>query len=106
MAAPIMNQATENIAASGGSSGWLQALLPLAATAGVAAIKRYVPGLPKAALPVLAPVLGALGEILGYYAGIASGNPMTGALLGATGVCLREAYDQTRKAMAPPSVQQ
>jgi len=77
-----------------------QAVLPLAATGGVALLKWLCPKLPKPVIPVLAPLLGAAGEILGYYAGLSGGNALLGAILGASGVFVREAYDQVRKTLA------
>jgi hypothetical protein len=60
-----------------------------------------VPKIPKVALPVLAPILGAGLDILLHYAGSGTGNPVLGSMLGAAGVCVREVLDQVKKLPQP-----
>lgn len=60
-------------------------------------IKTLVPRLPKALLPILAPLVGAALEIVGYYSGLTGGSVVTGAVLGALGVWLREVLDQLKQ---------
>jgi hypothetical protein len=76
----------------------LPAVVPLL----IALTKWAVPRIPRAAIPVLAPILGAGLEVLGYYAGVTSGNPVAGAVMGALGVWLREVVDQLKQATAAP----
>lgn len=73
-------------------------LIPLIVPIALAGLKYIVPKIPKAALPILAPVLGAAVEIVGHYAGLWAADPVKGAIFGALGVFIREVYDQLRKA--------
>lgn len=77
----------------------LDGVIPLIVPLLIAFFKNLLPRLPKALLPILAPVLGALADITMHYAGLNQGNALTGAILGATGLWLREAFDQSRKAL-------
>jgi hypothetical protein len=72
-------------------------LIPLLVPLVIAAAKALVPQVPRWTLPILAPVLGAVAEIAGYYAGLTTGNPLLGAILGAAGVGLREIVDQLKR---------
>lgn len=74
-------------------------LIPVAVPLALAVLKAVLPNLPKVWLPILAPILGALSEILLYLGGLGGGNPAMGALLGQAGVGLREIYDQVKKAI-------
>jgi hypothetical protein len=70
-------------------------LVPIA----VAAFKKLLPSVPSWALPLLAPVLGAAGDLLlGLLAGVPS-NGAVGALAGLAGVGVREVVDQAKKAL-------
>ena len=81
----------------------LLALIPVIVPGMIAVTKFYLPKVPKVALPILAPILGALIEILSHYATGLPVNGLTGAVLGAAAVWVRETYDQIRKALAPPA---
>lgn len=83
------------------SGNWLLTIIPIIVPGIIALIKWAIPSVPKAFLPILAPILGAAIDLLGHFAGLAgTGTGMTGAILGAAGVAVREAYDQTRKALS------
>ena len=76
----------------------LTSLIPVLTPIVIAAAKWAVPQIPKVALPVVAPVLGAALDIAAYYAGVtATADPARGALLGAAGVWVREVIDQVKK---------
>ncbi len=77
----------------------LQTIIPVVVPVAIAALKQWLPRLPKAWLPVLAPVLGAGLDILTTHQ-VGAGTAL-GAALGAAGVGLREIVDQLRKALAP-----
>lgn len=66
----------------------------------IAAVKTLVPWVPKAVLPILAPLAGAAVELVGYLVGMWPSDPLRGAVFGALGVFIREVYDQLRKALA------
>jgi hypothetical protein len=80
----------------------LALLIPILVPAAIAALKAAIPALPKWALPILAPLLGAVAEIAASYSGVGFGGApgLTGALLGAAGTGVREIADQTRKRLA------
>ena len=82
---------------------WVTLMLPVVVPVLLALVRLVVPKIPKVAIPVLAPVLGAALEILGYYGGLTNGNPIAGAIYGGLGVLVREVVDQIRKAVAPPA---
>ena len=81
-----------------------QGIIALVVPLLICGVKLLIPKVPKALLPILAPVFGAGLEIVLYSAG-ASGaaNPVAGAILGGLGVWLREVVDQLKKASAPPA---
>ena len=74
-------------------------LIPLVVPILLWGLKGVVPLIPKFLLPILAPLLGAALEWIGYYAGVTSGNPVLGAVLGAAGVGLREVIDQIKRTL-------
>jgi hypothetical protein len=55
------------------------------------------------ALPIVAPVLGALADIALHYAGVSTLGPTFGALLGSAGVGLREIQDQIKQVVVTPA---
>lgn len=71
--------------------GLISVLVPIV----VSGIKQLIPSIPKAMLPILCPVLGALVDIVSYYCGTMTGP--YGMVFGAVGVCVREVWDQVRK---------
>jgi hypothetical protein len=76
----------------------VQMAIPLLVPILVLIVKAILPKLPKAAPLLLAPILGAALDILTYYIGLGGWSPLTGALLGALGVFIREVVDQLKKA--------
>jgi hypothetical protein len=64
----------------------------------IAAVKRFVPNIPKAWIPILAPIVGMSLEISLHFAAGTGISVWLGALLGGAGVGLRELYDQLKKA--------
>jgi hypothetical protein len=79
----------------------LEWLIPIVTPILIALLKRAVTAIPTSLLPWIAPAIGALCEMALHAAGAASGLPPgIGAFLGAAGVGVREALDQTKKALA------
>jgi hypothetical protein len=65
----------------------------------IAAFKALIPRIPTWALPLIAPLLGAGGDVaIGVLAGVESSG-LAGALAGLAGVGVREVVDQARKAL-------
>jgi hypothetical protein len=80
----------------------LHVLIPLLVPMLLAGVKWTLPLIPRAVIPILAPIVGAGLEVLGWWVGQApTPSPLQGALLGALGVFVREVYDQLRKSLAP-----
>jgi hypothetical protein len=65
----------------------------------IAVAKKLFPQIPSAALPVFAPVLGAVLELGLSRLGLDGGGTLTGAVAGGAGVGVREMYDQGCKAV-------
>lgn len=78
----------------------LAALIPFAVPLVIAVIKGIVPKIPKVALPILAPIAGAGLDIALHLATGVSPGTITGALLGAAGVGIREIVDQIKQRLA------
>jgi hypothetical protein len=53
------------------------------------------------ALPIIAPVLGAVADIALHYAGVSTLGPLWGMVLGSAGVGLRELQDQLKQTVLP-----
>ena len=92
-------------AASSSGLHWAALLIPLLTPALIAIMKWAVPKIPKVALPIAAPVIGALADIALHYSGIlgASSIELTaaiGAALGTMGIGLREIYDQAKRLLS------
>ncbi len=66
----------------------------------VALFKEALPQIPKPLLPLLAAVLGVIGDLATSYLSGAPSNTIVGALVGFGGVGLRELIDQMKKAVA------
>lgn len=77
-------------------------LIPMIVPILLSIVKAVLPKIPKSALPILAPILGAGIDIGLHFAGQASAGPGFGAALGAAGVGVREALDQVLKAAKTP----
>ena len=78
----------------------LQAATPLLSAGGVSLFKYAIPKIPRALLPFLTPFLGAAVEILAHLAGLSEASPLRGALLGACGVFVHEAFSQSKKILS------
>jgi hypothetical protein len=76
---------------------WAQLLIPLLTPILIAGAKLLAPKIPSTLLPIIAPILGAGLDILLHYAGMGTGGPILGAILGSAGVGVREIVDQLRK---------
>lgn len=79
----------------------LTALIPLAVPVLIALLKAFVPKIPGVALPIIAPVLGAVADIALHYAGVSTLGPLWGMVLGSAGVGLRELQDQLKQTVLP-----
>lgn len=81
----------------------VQWLTPLLVPLIIALFKKVAPSIPSWALPVIAPVLGMLGNVITSYATGHSLNLVAAAALGLAGVGIREIKDQLVPAAAPAS---
>lgn len=72
----------------------LPALIPVLVPFLIAALKSWIPSLPKKALPLLCPLLGIVADYALALAGGSALGPSWGAALGMAGNGLREIYDQ------------
>jgi hypothetical protein len=100
---PALAADTASSGAASPSIDWPQLLIPLITPILIMVAKVVAPKLPKTLLPILAPILGAGLDILMHFAGLGSGGPLLGAILGAAGVGVREILDQLRKQQATPA---
>lgn len=75
----------------------IKALIPILVPLLVWGVRSILPKIPKAALPILSPILGALLDALLAYIAGGQWSPIAGAALGAAGVGLREIVDQLNK---------
>ena len=92
--APVVTAAAPN---------WWALIVTGATPLVIAAVKEIVPKIPRVWLPIAAPFIGMLLQIILNYAGLTNGDTLTGMILGAAGVALREAVDQVKKlADTPP----
>lgn len=85
-------------------SQYLVMIIPLVVPLLIAGLKTWIPKVPKWALPILAPALGALADFLLQTVGVNTGGVIKGALLGSAGVGIREIMDQVNQRMAAPTV--
>ena len=76
----------------------LPGLIPVIVPLVLYGVKLLIPKVPKALLPILAPVLGGLVDAGLAYASGTAANPILGAALGSAGVGLREIVDQVKAA--------
>jgi len=79
----------------------LAALIPLVVPVVIALLKAFQPKIPSMALPIIAPLLGAVADIVLHYAGISTLGPLWGMVLGSAGVGLRELQDQLKQTILP-----
>lgn len=84
-------------APSAGKTDWILGIIPILTPIIVSVIKWGAPKIPTFLLPVLCPLLGAALEIVLHFAGAVSTAGVTGAILGASGLWLRELIDQLGK---------
>lgn len=72
-------------------------LIPVLTPLVIAVLKKAVASLPPIALPILAPIIGVLIEAVAQAFGVSSVGATGGALLGLSGVGVREVVDQVKK---------
>lgn len=87
-----------------GVNSLLLALIPVLVPLLVALGKWALPKVPLWVLPILAPALGALVDYLTALATGAAANPVLGAVLGSAGVGVREIFDQTKSRLKEGAV--
>lgn len=80
-----------------------QLLIPVIVPMIIAGLKAVIPKLPTRLIPFLAPVLGALIDVLLNLADLGGGMGLLGAIFGSAGVGVREKIDQARKTSPEPS---
>ncbi len=81
------------------SAMWITVLVPVV----IAGLKSVWPSVPKACLPFLCPVLGALCGWVGNQAGLQT-DPGAAVMMGTLGNFLRECYDQSVKVFSAPNL--
>lgn len=74
-------------------------LIVMAVPLAVAALKKVATVKPWL-IPVLVPLLGAIGEAIAAYVSQTTPSPLVGSMLGMVGLWLREFVDQMKKATA------
>jgi hypothetical protein len=79
----------------GAATNWALMLIPVVVPILIAVIKLFLPKLPKLWIPILAPVLGAVCDML--MGGAFGSGTIMGAIAGSAGVGLREIVDQVKK---------
>lgn len=92
--APATAPATSTLAIT----NWVQLLIPIVVPILLAALKFAFSALPSWLIPILAPVLGGLGDAAIAFASGTPSNLVLGAALGSAGVGVRELVDQVKKA--------
>lgn len=93
---PVVQQAQDTL------SQYLVMIIPVVVPILIAGLKKWIPNIPSWILPVLAPLLGALADLIMQAAGVQTGGAVKGALLGSAGVGLRELQNQVAQAMPKP----
>lgn len=88
-------------AAAGSPVSPFTALIPLVVPVVIALLKAFLPKIPSVALPIIAPVIGAVADIALHYAGVSTLGPLWGMVLGSAGVGLRELQDQLKRTVLP-----
>lgn len=86
-----------------GTLTWAQALIPLATPFIVAGLRKLIPSIHKAWLPIAAALLGAAGDLLAHLTTGSSLNIWLGLGLGLAGVGVREASKQIKAAALTPA---
>ena|SRR5688572_7238990 len=74
-----------------------QSLIPLVVPLIIFGLRNMIPKLPSKWTPILAPLIGALIDVLLNFADLGDGKGMVGAVLGTAGIGVREVYNQARK---------
>lgn len=77
---------------------WQQAAIAIITPLIIAGVKMLVPRIPRAWLPVIAPVVGCALDVIAHFATGSALNPTVALVLGAAGVGLREVVDQVKQA--------
>jgi hypothetical protein len=86
---------TPGTEAATGKVSWVITLIPVVVPLVIAVIKFFLPKLPSAWLPILAPILGAAVDLV--CGGTWGSGTIMAAIAGSAGVGLREIVDQMKK---------
>lgn len=105
---PILAELTTDQTVNGPSvdrtiSIW-QMLIPIVVPALIAILRAYIPTIPKKYVPFIAPLLGAIIDILLNFAHLGGGVGAVGAVLGTAGIGVRELSRIRKKELVIPSV--
>lgn len=79
-----------------------QALIPIAVPLIITLLKNLIPKLPKKYVPFLAPLIGAVIDILLNLVDLGAGMGVVGAFMGLGGIGVRELVHNTSKAKPEP----
>lgn len=100
-AAQVTGDAIAAVAESAPAQSWQLGLITVITPMIIAGIKLVLPKLPKVWLPIAAPVVGLLLDLLLHFTAGTQSNPWLALGFGAAGVALREAQKQIKAAVAP-----
>lgn len=93
---------TTTAAASGiNPSSIVTWLTPVLVPLIIAGVKKFSPSIPSYLLPIIAPVLGMLIDLVNSFSSAHQSNLLIAALLGLAGVGVREVKDQLAPQVAP-----
>ncbi|WP_221029917.1 hypothetical protein [Actomonas aquatica] len=99
--APVMlfaQEAVDSVATAAGETAlaltWQQALIPVLTPLIIGGVRWLLPKIPKVWLPLAAPVIGLLIDLVSHFTMQTDINPTVALALGAAGVGLREAKKQ------------
>lgn len=92
---------TEMIGDNMSKQQWIQLATVFGLPFVMALLKRFLPMIPKQAIPVVCPILGAVVDVIS--SGTIGANTAWGAAMGSAAVGLREVYDQLSGNAAKPS---
>lgn len=81
----------------------VQWLTPIIVPLVIAGLKKVLPAIPSALLPIIAPILGVVIDLVNNLATAHQTNFLVAAALGLAGVGLREVKDQIVPAAKPPA---
>jgi len=70
----------------------------------IAGVKKVVPLIPGWLIPIIAPAVGYLANLIsGLLGGVKTDSAFAAALLGLAGVGIREIFDQIKKVLTEPA---